>query len=77
MLLLPANPYVARSGRSLQLQERAGALGLSRASQGNIRMHWNVHSEVSRFRVLRGLAIYSSYPLLPHDDAQPPYKEEI
>lgn len=37
-----------RSGRSLQLQERQ-----ARVAESNIRMHWDVHPEVSRIRVLR------------------------
>ena len=68
MLLLPANPYVAHSGRSLQLQERAGALGSLARRRRNIRMHWDVHSEVSRFHDFRFFedspSIHLSYPLL-------------
>lgn len=85
MLLLPANPYVARSGRSLQLQERVRSLTplvtpscslslsfsytlshrrpLSLSARGNIRMHWDVHSEVFRIRVLGGPQLLSSRPL--------------
>lgn len=42
-----------------------GALSLS--SQANIRMHWDVHSEVSRFRVLRGLAVQPTFTPTAHD----------
>lgn len=42
------------------------ARALSRVAEGNIRMHWDVHSEVSRFRVLqRGAGEWGHPSLLP------------